>query len=402
MKLTAIKDTWLLRIFDILLVAVVVSFPYSRKASSWLSIGLAIIWLLLGNYRNLKDLFRDRYFLMFSLLFFIPLLSLVYSEHKDFSLFEKRLFLLIYPLIICSSKITHSTIRMILTSFAISCTCAAVYVLGITMWHNEELGTKMTFAHLGITHVYFGLYLSFSVLFIIYLLITKTTHTYRSALQLVQIIFLLLFLFALGAKMSIISLLILICMISIYFIIKQKRWIIGMLVILIPAVVFTFTLRHFEVMYWRFYDLFDTNNYFVGDNAWNSIGVRVSILTCTYDIYKTAPLLGTGIGDVQRDLDRCYEDHGLTTLVEMNTHNQFLQFALGTGIISLIILLLVFFALIRKAWLLKNKIFLGFMFIFLFCCLTEALLERQYGTMAFGFFAPLLFYMRYDRNKQQL
>jgi O-antigen ligase len=76
-------------------------------------------------------------------------------------------------------------------------------------------------------------------------------------------------------------------------------------------------------------------------------------------------------------------DHGF---IGYNTHNQFLETLLKTGLPGLIALLLVCFTLIRMAIQKKQRetgFIIGLLLVWLF---TEAVLERQYGILVFTFF----------------
>lgn len=389
------------RIFNFLILTVPISFPYSLRISSLLTILLTLIWLLLGYYKNIPVVLKNKGFFMLALIFIIPSLTLMYSDNKDFSLLEKRFFLLLYPLVLFTIELTQRHLFKILYAFSVSCTLASFYVLILTLYYNEPLGTEMTHQHIGITHVYFGLYLSFSITALSYFLITKNKQDYWSGVLAVQIIFMLFFLFALGAKMSIISLFLLMLIACMILIVRAKRWLLGALLILIPSCIFIITITSFDIVKYRFFDLFNYENYFVGDNAWNSIAVRLSVFKCTFEVFGRDPFLGTGVGDVQSDLDKCYENLGLLSVKGMNAHNQYFQFLLSTGIVGLLVIVIVFVYTIAKGFLLGNKLFLCFIFLFLFCCLTESILERQYGTMFYGFFNTLLFFHFHVEKKDK-
>jgi O-antigen ligase len=224
------------------------------------------------------------------------------------------------------------------------------------------------------------------------MLMTKERHSYNSGIIGILLIFLVFFLFQLGGKMSIISLILLSFVACILIIINSKRWIIGVLFFLIPISILLITLNFSANLQNRVQALLNVENYQVGDNYWNSIGSRITALHCTYEVFKISPIIGTGIGDVQNDLDVCNEASEFQTLKGMNSHNQYLQFLLGTGVIGLLLFVAGLFSLTWFAYRQKNQLYLCFIFLFAFCCLTESLLERQQGIMFFSFFSSLLFF----------
>jgi O-antigen ligase len=73
-----------------------------------------------------------------------------------------------------------------------------------------------------------------------------------------------------------------------------------------------------------------------------------------------------------------------------NTHNQFLETLLQSGIPGLVILLAACFFLVRIAWRKKRRIISFIIALLLAWLFSESVLERQFGIMIFTFF-PLFF-----------
>lgn len=396
------NENFLNRFFCLLLILLPASFPFYHSISSILTIAIIFVWLLLDGYKNIFKALKNKFVLLFILTYLISLISLAYSHNKGAGFFtlQKTLSLLIFPLILFTVKLSKKTTESIIYSFAISCSIAAISSLAYAVFKNysvnslatlipELFGTTMSFQLLGVSHVYFSLYLAFTIIIFFYFLMIKEKHSYTSILVLILIAFLLFFLFILGGKMSIISLFMIMFITCIAFIIKTKRWLIGFLCFVLPVSIFFITVNNSQYAKNRFYPLFNSSNYEVGNNSWNSIGSRVSILKCVIEIFKQNPIVGTGVGDVQDDLDECTEGLGFTSLKEMDPHNQFLQYLLGIGIIGMIVFIVSILYPFVIACRYKNILYLCFMFLFSLCFLTESLLERQHGVMFFAFFNSL-------------
>ncbi len=315
-----------------------------------------------------------------------------------------------FPLILFTIKLTPKTVTSILYSLVISISLVSISALGYTVYRNyianslttiftEMYGTTMSDQLLGISHVYLSLYVSFTIIILCYFLFVKEKQKYISILIIILIAFLLFFLFLLGGKMSIISLFLLALIVCITFIIKEKRWLVGVLFIVLPVSIFFITIKNSQYVQDRFYPLFNSANYEVGDNSWNSIACRVSIMKCTLANFIKNPIIGTGVGDVQDDLDECTGDLKFISLKGMNPHNEYFQYLLGTGIIGVIIFILSLIFPFVTAYKDKNKLYLCFLFLVSLCFLTESLLERQQGVMFFAFFNALL---AFQINKNQL
>lgn len=405
------RENILNRFFYLLLVLLPASFPFPIIISSIITIAIVVLWILTGGYKNISKAIRNKFVLLFILIFIISLVSVLYAHNKEEGLFsiQKTLSLLIFPLILYTINLNKKTILFIIYAFAISCSIASISSFVYAVYRNysanslttidpELFGTTMSDQLLGISHVYLSLYLSFTIIIFGYFLFSKKKHDYISVLVLLLVAFLLFFLFLMGGKMSIISLFLLALIACITFISRTKRWFIGILFIVLPAGIFFITINNSQYSFKRFYALFNSTNYEIGNNSWNSIGCRVSILKCTFETFKKNPIIGTGVGDVQDDLDECTNGLKFTSLKGMNPHNQYFQYLLGTGLIGMIVFILSIMIPFVTAWREDNKLYLFFILLFSLCCLTESLLERQHGVMFFAFFNSL-FAFHFNKNQ---
>jgi O-antigen ligase len=393
------------RFFYLLLILLPASFPFYHSISSVLTIAIIFVWVLIGGYKNIFTAAKNKIVLLLILTFLIPLISVLYAHNREEGFFsiQKMLSLLIFPLILYTTKLDRKTTWSIAYSFIISCSIAAISSFAYAIYRNysansfatiipELFGTTMSYQLLGISHVYLSLYVSFTIIIICYFLIVKEKHNYVSIFLIILIAFLLFFLFLLGGKMSIIALFLLALISCIAFIIKTQRWFVGALFFILPVSIFFVTIRNSQYVKDRFYALFNSTNYTIGNNSWNSIGSRVSILKCTIDNFKKNPILGTGVGDVQDDLDECTEGLEFTTLKGMNPHNQYFQYLLGTGAVGMIIFIGSLIYPFLLAYRDGNKLYLCFIFLVSLCFFTESLLERQHGVMFFAFFNSLFIF----------
>ena len=81
-----------------------------------------------------------------------------------------------------------------------------------------------------------------------------------------------------------------------------------------------------------------------------------------------------------------------------NTHNQFLEAFLQTGIIGLGCFLLICFEMVRMAMRQKNKMLSALVALLIAYSFSEAVLETQYGLIIFIFYP--LFLLNLLTNKQ--
>jgi O-antigen ligase len=116
---------------------------------------------------------------------------------------------------------------------------------------------------------------------------------------------------------------------------------------------------------------------------------------------KKTWLQGVSPGDAQAYLNQKYISENMYTgspenrskgFLGYNTHNEFLEALLQTGLVGLCLFLLVCLSMIRNAWR-RKRVELSFITMLLIAySFTESVLESQYSSLIFLFF-PLFFYL---------
>ncbi len=123
----------------------------------------------------------------------------------------------------------------------------------------------------------------------------------------------------------------------------------------------------------------------------DSFNLRRGILHCSFEIIKENWLFGVGPGKVQRNLDNCYEGFDKEVYKDRfyNTHNQYLDYWAGMGIFGPLALLFLLVISFWKCINLNLGVGMSICVMFAICMLTENLLIRQYGIVAFSYFLCL-------------
>jgi O-antigen ligase len=113
-------------------------------------------------------------------------------------------------------------------------------------------------------------------------------------------------------------------------------------------------------------------------------------------------LIGVGPGDTQDELQKCYqldEDKNWALLYrpdfQYNAHSQYLQTFIDLGIVGLLLFLATLVVAAFIAIKHYDYLFLSFVVLFSFACLTESMLELNKGIVFFSFFISL-FLNRYN------
>lgn len=127
--------------------------------------------------------------------------------------------------------------------------------------------------------------------------------------------------------------------------------------------------------------------------SFNSINVRLGCYYCANQVFISSPLYGTGLGDLQDDLDKCYNEKigaSIYTWTKYNTHNQYLFFAGAGGVLALIAFLFFLLKSTIDSFIKKDYFLLYLSIIFMGLFMTENMLCRSDGIMTFCLFLGIL------------
>lgn len=417
-------------IFYYILLCIIATMPFFITINSICIILLILNWLAEGNFREkYKRLLDNKGILLFMGLYLLHVLGLLYTENAKEGIFdlEKKLSLLMLPLVIgTSERIGQKRIDKLLKAF-ISCTALAVTICltyafykytqdGATHYfYYHELGAILNFHA-----VYFSFYLGFS-LFIIASTLVKD-HELRVSHKIFYyflIILFLIFIFLLSSKTIIIS----ICFIATVFLIvlitRRKSFLIAMAyVLMLNTFAFLllynlpFTKARFQEIVNARLDFMDQKEY-AQETVFNGASIRVAIFKFSAEILNDnrAWLFGLGTGDAQDNLTRMYlknnlypgnEDLGIVGFTEYNAHNQYLQFLLSFGLMGLAYFCICLWHPIRTAYNSGNYLFITLMALFMIFCMTESVLCRHKGVVFFSFFTSLLAFNTYQKPTNKI
>ena len=122
---------------------------------------------------------------------------------------------------------------------------------------------------------------------------------------------------------------------------------------------------------------------------------------------KNAWITGVSPGDAQKAINEKYKSYNMYTgegssatgYLGYNSHNQFLESVLQTGIIGLASFLLICSGLIQMAWRTKNSMLPAVILLLLANAFIESVFETQYGLIIYTFFPLFLFRMLTEPGK---
>jgi O-antigen ligase len=393
--------------YFILLICLVISLPFSLgpiKLNSYLIILLVLNTILLLFFsKNEIQPFFSRILILFVSVYVIHLFGLIKTDNTHEAAFElqKKLSVLLFPLLLFfSPRLSPKEVRMIMRGFVLSCLLTSIVCLINATYHFFAWKDSSVFFYhnlssaVGMHATYLSMFVCFSIAILLctYVNERKDFNLRDKIIYSFSIFILVLTVILLGVRTQLI---ILIIGLTAYFItyFYEKNGLVRSVIaalaigIFIIGLIFVFPTNRERIK--------EAFNYNIGDR-WGEQQVRFLMWSSAYQLIKTHPLTGVGVGDVQDELQKYYLDHEYTSLTYLentryNAHNQFLETAIGLGIPGLLVLLASFFVSLRYAYKHKKIIYFIFILLFFISCMTESMLERQSGVVFYAFFNSFLF-----------
>lgn len=166
------------------------------------------------------------------------------------------------------------------------------------------------------------------------------------------------------------------------------RWLVlvGMLTAFVLAIRFT------PSIYSRFQETRHTSLSTPVGLEFNSTNIRVGIFHCTKEIIGKNIFFGIGAGSDRAALNACYAQFPTTAyqITYYNTHNQYANLWLLTGIFSLLLFLASIVYAYTRALKTKDRTLLFFLILMTISFLTENVLSRQAGIVFYYLFLCLM------------
>lgn len=370
--------------------------PWNRPLSIVIFSLFIILWISESSLQEKYKLAKTRLRVLFpAILFILYGISLFYSENKNFSYVETKLFLLVLPLVLTATRIYKEQIIIILETFVLGSFLATItsFVLAINFYNQPT--EHFSIIHLphqlsSILHApYFSLLLVLSNLFI---LLKQKLKNQPVGPYLILIVYFSLFILILSSRTALVCNFLLLC-IYFYYQLRPKHKLVSFLSFLLGIiailVITYFAFPHFQERVSAF------------SKEGNGISDRAFTFKASLEVISENPLLGVGIGDLQTQLNKIYNRWNLSAyFYSLNPHNEYLYTAASTGVIGFFLLLVMLLLPTTLSFKTKNYLIAAFYLIFVLSFMTEALLARYWGVALFSFFYAIFFSYLVDKKEE--
>jgi len=354
----------------------------------------------------LKKILKNKLNLLFAVFFLVQVLGLLYSEDIDFGL--KRVSIML-PILFLPAILSVEVLNKKHVNFILSVTTYAILIIFLSyiFIHVFVDGRDInTFVHftveekLGISQFYLIFLLLIPILTTINSIRNNENKTINSLLLMVTfgISFLL------GSKTMFVFMFLIwvVLMVNSFKLSKTKGLIVLILGFLVFALVSQLNIVQQRVsVFVKTTDLdletITTKNSFTITKNTFEHRVLISSIALT-QISETLPF-GVGTGDYQQILYKQYEklNFKAALVTNLNTHNQYLEEFLKTGVLGGFLFIILMIALLAKTRK-KQRFYPYFVIFFSLACLVESFLVRQHGIVIFAFIIP--FFLYYDKTNQ--
>ncbi len=411
----------------VLYITFIASLFFSFRAVTSISIVLILIAGLIKNKIEQNHFFYSglkNYFLFFCCLFFLAqLFSLVYTNnlHEGWRNIQLKSGLIIIPFTLGCCDYIDETVRCrILRWYTLILFTACLIAIGYALRNYANTGNSSVFFYHTLVSIYSGHAIQFSILVFIGLvhlfeMLKRKEFIFKKYFHFFLVAFFLFFLFLLSSKLVIVFF-------FVYFLftmvgsfinrsVNKKFATFSMIgLVIVSGLIFSTP----NAINNRFRDIAETNFNFLKKEKYdpgeyfNGLEFRLLQWRFVPQILneKKAWIEGVGVGDAQTCLNQKYtfEDMYIGSpekhdkgFIGYNTHDEFLESLLQTGLIGLLLFLLMSLSLLRMV-LRGKRNDLRFVTILLIAySFTESVLESQYSLFIFLFF-PLFFYGGKNKN----
>jgi O-antigen ligase len=389
----------------IILICGIIVGVFSYAAINSICTGLLVInWIAEGNLKQkINTLRNSKIFWVLISLFLMHLIGLLYTSNFTYALKDLKIKLPIFflPIVfITSPSLSVKEFRSILKVLLITALLSSIYGMYYYLRYFQVTFFELREMSHFISHIRLSLLNTIAAFAAFYLLAKNNWRkfSYTNLCYLMAGIWLFIFNGIMGARMGLVVFFILLLLGSIFLVIRHKKiWLAAVLLISMIALPIlsyltlpSIKMRTHEVVY-------ELQSYQLNqDPNGKSIAQRFVYWNIAWDIFKTAPLIGIGTGDVADVFNSYYLAHPnlLQQQYQHRAHNQWLTILLTFGILGLLLfMLVVFYPLFYKRKYL-DYFYIVFFIAFSLSMLTEDTLETQAGVTFYALFNCLFLFAK--------
>lgn len=359
-----------------------------------------------------KRFYADRAFFVLSLLFWVVCLSLLWSTDLSFGLarIRVRIPFVVLPWALANFpnySLRHYTLLIMVMT-------ATLILLCLGVWLNFLFESETILAGLGEgqpipvprNHIRFSLVIVTILLSGGWVFSKKAYWPNKTERWIfgAALLFLFVFLHFLSVRSAIIAFYGATFFTVFRFLKLTQRWKVGVVALLFLILTPIIALRTVESLQQRVaYMIYDWQHYKSSKGGENySDSERFVSLYVGWSIWMEQPLLGTGVGDLEKETlavtERLYQQYSETPKLP---HNQFIYILASTGIVGLVLSLVAFLYPVSVRKYRRHYLFMSFQVVVFVSFLVEYTLETSIGAAFFLFYQLWFMKMASAQDEQE-
>ncbi|MBT8185751.1 MAG: O-antigen ligase family protein [Eudoraea sp.] len=389
--------------------------PFDQKIAT-----LAMIFWVVCALANFSkgQLQNNKYLLLLPLLYASYALGIFTSVAPSFTFLEYKLSLLVFPLLFYLHRYTQEQRNMMLRAFVFGLLLSAIVCFVMAVFRSVSIGDQgLAFQanleagrgffesvvyggnhffgqQFSVYHqtIYFAMYLCAGIAVVLF---NKQQYSKYFHYLLIGIFSLVVFLISNKAGLLVLGCVFLIRILTASYSKKKKVAVLGFLGLFVALLTVTNPRLSQSVQ------KVVRGEFGIEKEARYDYKTRILSWDAALGLIKEKPLLGYGLGDTQQALNRAYAEKGYKVpLAEsFNAHNLFMQLWLENGLPGLLLLMLTFVVLLKKAF--QHKEQWGFVLavftIFFINGFFESFFSRFSGISFFAFIVCYIFSLTNSR-----
>lgn len=388
--------------FTFSVIAIAFLLPALPRTTGLFIAVLIICWIADGSLvEKLRQVIQNPLALLFISIYLVWIVWLIPTSNLKAGMdaLVLKVSLIVFPVIFFApGNLRIPPVRMLLQFFILGCVLCCLILLSIATYtflaqsDNHFTYTELT-APLALHPAFISMYLVFCILSLLLpFLERKKGHLFGKPFYTVSLLlFFIIMIFLLSARQEIIALLMLLPASLLYYFYRSRRIVMGMLITLSVIISMLVALLMIPEARMRIERMQAQLEETYSNDAPNSITIRKAVWQSAGEIISEHPW-GVGIGDVNDALKEKYRAKNLLWPLHanLNAHNQYLQTTMATGIPGIVFFIAAMMAALRLSVIRPAYNYLLFLVLFLFCIITECMLETESGVVFFSFFNSLL------------
>ncbi|MDX4012948.1 O-antigen ligase family protein [Aliarcobacter skirrowii] len=353
--------------------------PISRAGVSLSVILIFLFWIFQANFKRKFYEIKQNYFILLIFIFIIySFIAILWSSDKFFAIeyVQKYYHFLIIPMIFTSLK--REYIDKVFSAFLLGMLISEITSYGIffELWTKEGVSPNDPSPFMD--HSNYSTYLAFTV----FILMHKIIYTYDLKWKFAYSVFFLFSasnLFLNGGRTGQFSFMIALCIIG--FLNFKNKIKATILCLILGATIFVSAYNISPIFKDRFdYFLHDVEVMINEKDFSNSFSLRVALWIAGIEASKDNLIFGVGIGDEAINASNGIEKFKIPEYFVneqyIDFHNMFVQYLVQLGIIGLIIIISIFYLLIKTN--LKDKVYRNLLIVFLILYFCHSILGNSF------------------------